>query len=519
MHTNLAVVGESVPDLLTPAALEFLVDLDRAFAGERVELLKRRCARRARIAAGEEALDFLDATAAIRSDESWRVAPAAPGLVDRRVEITGPPDRKMTVNALNSGARVWLADFEDALAPTWANVVGGQRNLRDAIHGRLCFTADNGKRYEVGGDPATIVVRPRGWHLVEKHLVIDGRPIPAALVDFGLYLFHCGQSQVDRGHGPYFYLPKLESHLEARLWNDVFERAQRLLGLAHGTIRATVLIETITAAFEMDEILYELRDHSAGLNAGRWDYIFSIIKTLGRYDPAFVLPDRDQVRMTAPFLRAYTDLLVATCHRRGAYAIGGMSAYIPTGDPDRNQHAFDQVRADKQREAGQGFDGSWVAHPGLVPICREVFDQPHQLDRRPAVCVTAAQLLDVASLPVVATEKGLRHNLAAALRYISSWLSGTGAVALNDLMEDAATAEIARSQIWQWLRFRTLLADGRPIDHALIDRLLDEEVIAADRDGYPMDAARAVFTDCALGAELPEFFTTRAYARHLVRRA
>jgi malate synthase len=473
------------------------------------------------LATGAERLDFRPETAAIRADATWRVAPPAPGLVDRRVEITGPPQRTMTVNALNSGAKVWLADFEDATSPTWANIINGQLNLRDALSGRLDFTAGSGKRYRVGGDPATVVVRPRGWHLVEKHLVVDGHPMPAALVDFGLYLFH-------HAHGrPYFYLPKLEGHLEARLWNDVFRHAQDLLGLPTGTIRATVLIETITAAFEMDEILYELREHSAGLNAGRWDYIFSIIKAFGNR-PGYVLPDRSQVRMTVPFMRAYTDLLVRTCHRRGAHAIGGMAAFIPSRDVAANDRAFAHVAVDKEREAAAGFDGSWVAHPSLVPVCRQVFDRhlgerPHQLDRlRDDVTVTAPDLTDIGSAAGAGgtvTEVGVRNNIAVALRYMRAWLGGTGAVAIFDLMEDAATAEIARCQIWQWLRHGTRLADGRPVDRDLVDKLLAEEYAAAEAEpdgaGNHLERARDLFIETAMQPALPEFFTSRAYAAYL----
>jgi malate synthase len=511
-------------EILTPDALAFITRLDAAFAGRRADLLAARARRRDRLARGEESLGWLTETMTIRADGGWRVAGAAPGLYDRRVEITGPPDRRMTVNALNSGAQVWLADFEDALSPTWTNVIGGQLNLRDAIEGRLAFTAETGKRYQVGPDPATIVVRPRGWHLVEKHIVVDGRPVSASLVDFGLYLFHCGQRQLDRGSGPYFYLPKLESHLEARLWNDVFVLAQELLGMPHGTIRATVLIETITAAFEMEEILYELRDHCAGLNAGRWDYIFSVIKTFGDR-PEFVLPDRARVSMTVPFMRAYTELLVRTCHRRGAYAIGGMAASIPSRDADANARAMAKVRQDKEREAADGFDGSWVAHPGLVPICREVFDQVlgdryNQLDRlRDDVRVTAGELLDVASAGGTVTESGLRSNIAVALRYLDAWLRGNGAVAIFGLMEDAATAEIARCQVWQWLRTETRLADGGTVSEELVRRLLTEEITALraepDAAAHRWDDAEDIFVRTALGTTLPTFFTVGAYATYL----
>jgi malate synthase len=514
-------------EVLSPKALDFLVALDREFAARRVALLDTRRARRARYATGQLP-GFLPETAAIRSDPSWRVAPPAPGLVDRRVEITGPPDRRMTVNALNSGARVWLADFEDALAPTWDNVIGGHLNLIDAIDRRIDFTDHRGKRYVVGPDPATIVVRPRGWHLVEKHLVVDGRAVSASLVDFGLYLVHCAQRQLDAGSGPYFYLPKLEDHREARFWNDVFCFAQQYLGLPRGTIRATVLIETITAAFEMEEILYELREHAAGLNAGRWDYIFSVIKNFG-YRDDFVLPDRAEVTMTVPFMRAYTELLVRTCHRRGAHAIGGMAAFIPSRDPEANATALARVRADKEREAADGFDGSWVAHPGLVEVCRSVFDsvlgdRPHQLDRRrDDVSVTADDLLAVDRTPGRVTRAGLRGNIAVALRYLDAWLGGTGAAAIFGLMEDAATAEIARCQVWQWLYHGTPLADGGQVTADLVRSLLAEEVaaLAAQRpaaDRERVARAAEIFERIALVDDLPAFFTTEAYARYLVTR-
>ncbi|SFP29518.1 malate synthase [Amycolatopsis arida] len=533
--------GDRFDEILTPAALDFVARLDNAFAGRRRELLDARRLRRERLSTGEETLDFLPETRAIREDDTWRVAGAAPGLEDRRVEITGPTDRKMTVNALNSGARVWLADFEDALSPTWHNVIGGQLNLYDAIRRNIDFTTEGGKRYRIGEHPATIVVRPRGWHLVEKHIRIDGRPVSASLVDFGLYFFHNARQLLARGSGPYFYLPKLESHHEARLWNDVFRLAQQELGIPRGTIRATVLVETVTAAFEMDEILYELREHAAGLNAGRWDYIFSVIKNFGERGADFVLPDRAQVTMTVPFMRAYTELLVRTCHRRGAHAIGGMAAFIPSRDPEANATALEKVREDKEREARDGFDGSWVAHPGLVDVCREVFDRvlgdrPNQLDRlREDVVVGAADLLDVASAGGEVTEQGLRANINVALRYVDSWLRGTGAASISppftppatplqrlSLMEDAATAEIARCQVWQWVRNGTKLADGTAIVPELVHQLLDEELAAVRADlghDHRLDDARKIFVETALGERLPSFFTTGAYARYLTEPA
>ncbi|MDG4831585.1 malate synthase A [Solwaraspora sp. WMMD1047] len=514
-------MAERFDEVLTGEALEFVVALDSEFAARRVALLDARRARRARYATGQFP-DFLPETIGVRADPNWRVAPIAPGLADRRVEITGPTDRKMTINALNSGAKVWLADFEDATAPTWHNVIAGQLNLMDALDRRIDFTDDRGKRYALGEELATIVVRPRGWHLVEKRIVVDGRPISASLVDFGLYLYHCGRRQIDAGRGPYFYLPKLETHREARLWNDIFVFAQHYLGLPIGTIRATTLIETITAAFEMEEILYELREHSSGLNAGRWDYIFSVIKNFGQW-PDFVLPDRSDVTMTVPFMRAYTELLVRTCHKRGAHAIGGMAAVIPSKDPQANEAALAKVRADKQREAGDGFDGSWVAHPGLVPVCREVFDgvlgdRPHQHERlRDEVAVTAADLLAVDKTPGQVTSAGLRSNVAVALRYFDAWLGGTGAVALYGLMEDAATAEIARCQVWQWIQHGTPLADGGTVTEELVRSILADELdaLAGDREGAERDRAVAsaeLFESTALGEDLPAFFTTAGSA-------
>ncbi len=506
-----------MPEILTDDAVAFVAELHRAFATRRDELLARRAERRG------QPLGFLPETAGIRAAQ-WTVPPAPADLVDRRVEITGPTERKMAINALNSGAQVWLADLEDANTPHWSNVVEGQRNLYEAVRRTIALDTP-AKRYELGAGPyPAIVMRPRGWHLDERHLPVDGRDAVAALVDFGLYFFHNAAELLARGSGPYFYLPKMESHLEARLWNDVFDHAQDALGIARGTIRATVLIETIPAAFEMDEIIHELRPHLAGLNAGRWDYLFSIIKVF-RDDPAMVLPDRAAVTMTAPFLRAYTELLVKTCHRRGAYAIGGMAAFIPSRrDPAVNEVALAKVRQDKEREAGDGFDGSWVAHPDLVPVCREVFDRvlgarPHQLDRqRPDVEVSAADLLDVASAGGAVTEEGLRSNVSVALRYLEAWLRGNGAVALNNLMEDAATAEISRSQVWQWIHTGVRLPDGTGIDAALVHRIEDEELATVraelGEEGWArsrFDDARKLFERVALADDYADFLTVGAY--------
>ncbi|MFG1830935.1 malate synthase A [Micromonospora chersina] len=507
-------------EILTPEALSFVADLHRAFDARRRDLLDRRKRREADLAAGAP-FDFLPDTREIRESD-WRVADPAPGLVDRRVEITGPTDAKMTINALNSGAKVWLADHEDANTPLWENVIAGQLNLRDAIDRKLDFTSPDGKQYALhDGELATIVVRPRGWHLSEKHILVDGERTSGSLVDFGLYFFHCARRQLDRGAGPYFYLPKMESHLEARLWNDVFLLAQEHLGIPRGTIRATVLIETFPAAFEMDEILYELREHSAGLNAGRWDYMFSVIKKFRTRGAGFLLPDRNAVTMTVPFMRAYTELLVRTCHRRGAHAIGGMAAFIPSRrDPQVNETALAKVRDDKTREAGDGFDGSWVAHPDLVPICREVFDhvlgdRPNQLGRtRDEVRVTAAELLDVRSTPGQRTEGGLRNAVSVGVQYLATWLRGSGAVAIYNLMEDAATAEISRSQVWQWLHNDVTLDDtGERVTRELVERIADEEI--GKLPGAPGDYAdaRALFMEVAVADEFADFLTVPAYER------
>jgi malate synthase len=506
-------------EILKPDAIDFVVALDREFGARRVELLERRRRRRVTRIAGTSP-DFLPATRHIREDLGWTVAAPPADLTDRRVEITGPPERSMAVHALNSGARVWMADFEDATSPTWDNVVTGQLNLRDALDRRIDFTAADGRRYALGDRLPTIMVRPRGWHLRESHLRIGGRPVSASLFDAGMYLWHCGAKQLERGSGPYFYLPKLENHLEARLWNDVFVFAQDTLGMPRGTIRATVLIETVTAAFEMEEILYELREHSAGLNAGRWDYLFSMIKNR----PDVVLPDRSQVTMTTPFMRAYTELLVRTCHRRGAHAIGGMAAVVPGRDPVATRRALNRVRQDKRREVGDGFDGSWVAHPALVDTCADVFDQwlghePHQIvRRRDDVRVGARDLLDVPSGPVTVDEATLRDAVGVALRYLAAWLGGRGAVALGGLMEDAATAEICRTQLWQWSHTGTLLRDGRPITVALVNALMERERDAAAET--PAQARRygqahALLTELLDARQCPEFLTLPAYERHL----
>ncbi|GAA2248437.1 malate synthase [Streptomyces ruber] len=517
-------------EVLTDAALAFVAELHRRFTPRRDELLARRAERRAEIAR-TATLDFLPETAAIRADDSWRVAPAPAALNDRRVEITGPTDRKMTVNALNSGARVWLADFEDASAPTWENVVLGQLNLIDAYTRNIDFTDERtGKSYALRPDEelATVVTRPRGWHLDERHLVDEGgRAVPGALVDFGLYFFHNARRLLDAGKGPYFYLPKTESHLEARLWNDVFVFAQDHLGIPRGTVRATVLIETITAAYEMEEILYELRDHASGLNAGRWDYLFSLVKNFRDAGPKFVLPDRNAVTMTAPFMRAYTELLVRTCHRRGAHAIGGMAAFIPSRrDPEVNEAAFEKVRADKDREANDGFDGSWVAHPDLVPVAMESFDKvlgdrPHQKDRlREDVHVEAADLIAVDSLDARPTYAGLVNAVQVGIRYIEAWLRGSGAVAIFNLMEDAATAEISRSQIWQWTNAGVVLDNGERVTADLVRRIAAAE-LADIRAGIGDEAftsgtwqqAHDLLLRVSLDEDYADFLTLPAYER------
>jgi malate synthase len=498
--TAVEVVAPADAELLTPDALAFVAMLQRELGARRRELLEARAERQRELDAGTLP-DFLPETKAIRDDD-WSVAPPPPDLQDRRVEITGPVDRKMMINALNSGARVFMADFEDANSPSWANCVEGQRNLRDAV--RRTISLDSGeKRYRLNEETATLVVRPRGWHLPERHVQLDGEPVSASLFDFGLAFFHNAREQLERGTGPYFYLPKLESHLEARLWNDAFLLAQDELGIPHGSIKATVLIETILAAFEMDEILYELREHSAGLNAGRWDYIFSVIKKF-RARESFVLPDRAQVTMAVPFMGAYTDLLVRTCHRRGAHAIGGMAAFIPSRrDPEVNEIAMAKVREDKERESGKGFDGTWVAHPDLVPVATEIFDGvlgegPNQVERlREEVAVGAADLLDFEIPGGEVTDDGLRTNVSVGVRYIHSWLNGVGAAAIDNLMEDAATAEISRSQVWQWVR----------------NGLFTPDRVRAEVDAVraEMEPAAELFERVALADDFVEFLTLPAY--------
>lgn len=501
--------------VLTPEALEFVAGLHSEFEPRRQELLARRRSRVVELDAGSKP-DFLAATRELR-DASWQVAPAPPDLQDRRVEITGPTDRKMMINALNSGAQVFMADLEDSMAPTWENVIDGQRNLQDAVRRTLELDSPDGKRYRLGENLATLVVRPRGWHLPEKHLRVGGVELSGALVDFGLYFFHNARELLSRGTGPYFYLPKLESHLEARLWNEVFLYAQAELGLPRGSVRATVLIETLLAAFEMEEILYELREHASGLNAGRWDYIFSAIRLLREH--AFFLPDRAQVTMTVPFMSAYAELLVATCHRRGAHAIGGMSAFIPNRrDEEVNERALARVREDKEREAKAGCDGSWVAHPDLVPVVRKVFDRvlgdlPNQKHRlREDVEVKGAQLLDFHVEGGQVTERGLRMNVEVALVYLDSWLSGTGAVAIHNLMEDAATAEISRTQLWQWIRREAPLAEGGTVTAELYHRVRAEELAKLGGPSRSrLGRAAELLDQVVLARKCPEFLTLAAY--------
>jgi malate synthase len=506
-------------EILTPEALRFVADLARRFEPTRQALLARRVARQQEIVAGTMP-GFLPETAEIRESE-WQVAPIPADLRDRRVEITGPVDRKMVINALNSGANMFMADFEDSNAPTWRNNVEGQLNLRDAVRREITFTGPEGKQYRLNETIATLLVRPRGWHLVEKHLLVDGSPVSASLFDFGLFFFHNAAAQVERGTGPYFYLPKMESHLEARLWNNVFTYSEEKLGIPHGTIRATVLIETILAAFEMNEILWELRDHSAGLNCGRWDYIFSFIKKF-RHRPDFVLPDRAQVTMERHFLKSYVDLLIQTCHRRGIHAMGGMAAQIPIkNDPAANERALDKVRQDKLREVRAGHDGTWVAHPGLAPIAKAVFDEhmpfPNQISvRSDDVNVTPADLLAVPEGEI--TQAGFEVNIDVGIQYLESWLGANGCVPIYNLMEDAATAEISRTQIWQWVRHGAKFSDGRVIDAEMVRRTIPQQLekirgqVGARRyESGKFEQAAKLFQEMSISPDFPDFLTLRAY--------
>lgn len=520
---------EREDEILTPEALEFLKKLHVNFSGRRAELLRDRHDRRQRLVNGSLP-KFLVETRNIREDDSWKVPPLAPGLEDRRVEITGPTERKMTINALNSGASAWMADFEDANTPHWENVIGGQVNLRDAIAGTITFdNPDGSKHYELKSkdikDLPTIMVRPRGWHLVEKHIRAGHENMVGGLVDFGLYFFHNAKTLIEKGRGPFFYLPKMESHREARLWADVFTYAEEYVGIPHGTIRATCLIETIMAAFEMEEILYELRDYSSGLNAGRWDYIFSIIKKFRDSGEKYVLPNRADVGMTVPMMRAYTELLVKTCHKRGASAIGGMSAFIPSKDAARNAEVEKIVRADKSREANDGFDGSWCAHPGMVGFIKDEFDKvlgtnPNQISRqRPDVNVTAEDLLNVQATPGEITEDGVRTNISVSLRYLEAWLGGNGAVGIFGLMEDAATAEISRGQIWQWIHNKCKMSDGRTVTAEFVKQILDVEEarLAGEVGNDPVRQANTkraaqIFGDISLSESFPTFLTVPVYA-------
>ena len=518
LEINAPVTGEQ-KRILTPEALNFVVRLCRAAEPTRRQLLDRRLQRQAELDAGQLP-DFLPETRSVRESD-WRVAPVPADLQDRRVEITGPVERKMIINALNSGARVFMADFEDSNSPTWANIVNGQVNLRDAVRRTITFEQPDGKKYALNDEIATLMVRPRGWHLPEKHVLLDGQPISGALFDFGLFFFHNARQLLETGSGPYFYLPKLENHHEARLWNEVFIMAQDELGIPRGTIKATVLIETILASFETEEILYELRDHSAGLNCGRWDYIFSFIKRF-RSRPDFVLPDRAQITMTVPFMRAYALNVIKSCHRRGAHAMGGMAAQIPIkNDPVANEAALAKVRADKEREVNDGHDGTWVAHPGLVPVAMEAFSRmrgPNQIARpREDVKVSAADLLRVPEGQI--TEEGLRTNIRVGIQYLEAWLRGNGCVPLYNLMEDAATAEISRTQVWQWIKHpRGVLDDGRKVTVELYSALTADELARlrttlgpqAFHDGK-FDLATKIFDRISTADELVEFLTLPAY--------
>jgi malate synthase len=511
--------------VFTKEALEFVVKIDRKFSGQRENLLQLRQERQKQFDLGARP-NFLQETENIRKSE-WRIGSIPKDLLDRRVEITGPAgDTKMVINAFNSGANVYMADFEDAQSPTWENSIQGQINLKEAIERKIAFKSPEGKDYKLIEKPATLLVRPRGWHLQEKHVLVGGKPISASLFDFSLFFFHNARKLREQGSGPYYYLPKLESHLEARLWNDIFDFAQKELGVPHGTIKATILIETIVAAFEMDEILYELKDHIVGLNCGRWDYIFSFIKKF-RDDPSLVLPERSQVTMDKAFLAAYVALLIKTCHRRGAFAIGGMSAFIPVKNDDRaNQLAFENVRKDKEREVRAGHDGTWVAHPGLVSLAKEVFDKemkgPNQLDNfREEIKVPAADLLRVHAGTI--TEPGVRTNISVGIQYIEAWLGGKGSVPINNLMEDAATAEICRAQLWQWIAHGSKLTDGRVITSKLCLQMVGEELkkirihVGNERfdTGYFV-LARSLFEELITSETFAEFLTLKAYDQLLL---
>ncbi|KAI8914291.1 malate synthase [Gorgonomyces haynaldii] len=514
----LAPVPPQHQEILSFEALKFIATLQRAFNGRRKDLLQNRVKRQQALEKGHLP-DFLPETKWIREDPTWRAAIPAPGLQDRRVEITGPVDRKMVINALNSGASTFMADFEDSNAPTWINNISGQTNLRDAVRRTIDFTASNGKYYKLNPKIATLLVRPRGWHLEEKHVLVDGQPMSGSLFDFGLYFFHNAKETVARGFGPYFYLPKMESHLEARLWNDVFNLAQDYINIPRGTIRGTVLIETILAAFEMEEIIYELRQHSSGLNCGRWDYIFSFIKKF-KHDPKYVLPDRSDVGMTTPFMDAYVRLLIKTCHKRGVHAMGGMAAQIPIkDDAAANKASMDKVRADKFREVTAGHDGTWVAHPALVILAKEVFDkhmpQPNQLYvLREDVHVSAADLISTKGVNGRVTEKGVRLNVNVSLVYMEAWLQGVGCVPIHNLMEDAATAEISRTQLYQWVAHNVKTAEGKIVTPEYISQILDEETLQCKKTAPPtnkFDLAKKYLASTILGKEYAEFLTSLCY--------
>ncbi|RNI24300.1 malate synthase A [Flexivirga caeni] len=531
-HGSPVVRGTMHPrfdQVVTPEALAFVAVLDGAFAGRRAELLAARRHRAKEIDGGAN-LDYLPETAAIRADPTWKVAAPGPGLADRRCELIAPASPGTAAHAMNSGASTWLADLEDSVAPSWRNIIDGQITLYDAIRGDLRYESSDGATLTTTGAGPTIIMRPRGWHLCEKHITIDGRPISASLFDFGLYFFHNAKQLIDNGAGPYFYLPKIESHLEARLWNDVFVLAQRELGIPQGTIRATVLIETLPAAFEMDEILYELRSHCSGLTEGRWDYLFSYVRTFAHRGDEFVLPDRDKLTMTTPFLRALTTLLIATCHKRWAYAISGPAAVNPTGHDEAARHrALAQVTAEKQREATEGFDGSWVAHPAVVETCLAAYrsvlgDRVDQRSLRQAVALPASDLVSLTGVHQTITLGGVRHSVSVSLRYLAAWVGGTGAITIDNLMEDAATVEISRAQLWQWLHHESQLAEGPRVTRELLDRIIDEEIASLTRGqddvtAARFQAAREVLDFTALSDYLPGFFTNYAYVRYLTEQA